>query len=307
MVRVLGGAIANSHLHNVLLFWRTILAQGPSVAQSGRVELFDVSVIIPFMKTRTIDFSRYSSLRIGPKVDVAVIESKDFDAGGYTLIGGANNLLISPTPPPLAMLGSEVFGFCELESDCIRVGGALKTGQLASFCRRHDLGGLEFTGNLPGTVGGLVAMNAGMKAWETFAQLLWVDFGVGRVPAERIPHGYRRAELPGIVYEAGFVRQSGFERDLEAQFKAMRANQPKAPSAGSCFKNPPGDYAGRLIEAVGLKGLAQGGMAFSEEHANFLINTGGGTYEAAIALIDEAKKRVKERFGVVLNLEVQVL
>ncbi len=259
------------------------------------------------MKTRTIDFSRYSSLKIGPRVDVTVIDSKEFDAGGYTLIGGANNLLISPTPPPLAMLDNEVFGFCELEADCIRAGGALKTGQLASFCRRHDLGGLEFTGNLPGTVGALVAMNAGMKAWETFTQLLWVDFGAGRVSAESIPHGYRHAQLPGIVYEAGFVRRSGFDRDLEAQFKAMRANQPQAPSAGSCFKNPPGDYAGGLIEAVGLKGFVQGGMAFSDQHANFLINTGGGTYEEAIWLIAEAQGRVKERFGVALELEVQVL
>ena len=258
------------------------------------------------MKTRTLDFSRYSSFKIGPVAEVALIDSKAFDSSGFFVIGGANNLLIGPNHPPLAML-DKAFDFCELEADCIRAGGAFSTGRLASFCRKYDLAGLEFAGGLPGTVGGLVAMNAGMKRWETFGRLLWVDFGAGRVLAESIEHGYRYAKLPGVVYEAGFKRESGFDTGLEAEFKAMRANQPRDPSAGSCFKNPPNDYAGRLIEAVGLKGFRQGGMAFSDKHANFLVNTGGGTYDEAIGLIGEAKRRVFEQFGIALETEIKIL
>jgi UDP-N-acetylmuramate dehydrogenase len=90
-------------------------------------------------------------------------------------------------------------------------------------------------------------------------------------------------------------------------FAQMRSNQPSEASAGSCFKNPPGDYAGRLIEAVGLKGKKVGNMAFSEVHANFLVNYGGGTFEEAISLIDEAKQRVMEMFNIPLQCEVVIL
>lgn len=87
----------------------------------------------------------------------------------------------------------------------------------------------------------------------------------------------------------------------------MRQNQPSTPSAGSCFKNPQGDYAGRLIEAVGLKGLRVGAMEFSKEHANFLVNHGGGTFDDAIYLIKEAQRRVLNEFGVLLECEIAIL
>ncbi len=87
----------------------------------------------------------------------------------------------------------------------------------------------------------------------------------------------------------------------------MRSNQPSTPSAGSCFKNPKGDYAGRLIEAVGLKAKCVGGMEYSSEHANFLVNNGKGTFKDAISLIEEAQKRVSEEFGISLECEVMIL
>ena len=87
----------------------------------------------------------------------------------------------------------------------------------------------------------------------------------------------------------------------------MRANQPSTPSAGSCFKNPEGDYAGRLIEAVGLKGKKVGNMEFSTQHANFLVNHGNGNFEDALTLINEAQKKVFEEFGRKLELEIVIL
>jgi len=87
----------------------------------------------------------------------------------------------------------------------------------------------------------------------------------------------------------------------------LRANQPKEPSAGSLFKNPEGDHAGRLIEAVGLKGMQIGGMAWSEVHANFLVNKGYGTFSEAMELINLAKQKVQSRFGIALQEEVKIL
>ena len=88
------------------------------------------------------------------------------------------------------------------------------------------------------------------------------------------------------------------------EFNKMRDNQPHVPSAGSCFKNPKGDFAGRLIQEVGLKGKRRGDMSFSEQHANFLVNNGDGTFEDAIYLINLAKEKIKEQFDIDIEEEI---
>jgi UDP-N-acetylmuramate dehydrogenase len=99
----------------------------------------------------------------------------------------------------------------------------------------------------------------------------------------------------------------GFDKTKVEMFKKMRSNQPSTPSAGSCFKNPKGDYAGRLIEEVGLKGKRVGDMEFSTQHANFLVNHGKGNFDDAIFLIQEAQKRVYEKFAIWLECEIVIL
>ena len=93
----------------------------------------------------------------------------------------------------------------------------------------------------------------------------------------------------------------------QKMFTQMRDNQPNLPSAGSCFKNPKEHSAGYLIEKVGLKGYAIGGMAFSSIHANFLVNTGEGTFDEAVKLINLAKQKVKEEFGIELEEEIVII
>ncbi len=255
---------------------------------------------------KNVDFRRYSSIRIGPKVDVTVIEEIDKTFEEYFLIGGANNLLLSPSPPPLAMLGKN-FDFIQIDGDTLIVGAATKTGKLLSFCKRHDIAGFEFLAKLPGTIGGAVKMNAGVKEYEIKNVLQWVRTHKGIVPANELGLAYRKSNIQNIIYEAGFRIERGYDEKLRQKLLALRANQPKEPSAGSCFKNPPGDYAGRLIEAVGLKGKRIGDAAFSEIHANFLVNLGNATFEDAIALIELAKKRVYEEFGIGLEEEVIIV
>lgn len=110
-----------------------------------------------------------------------------------------------------------------------------------------------------------------------------------------------------MILEAAFEFTIGFDKEKVSMFKSMRLNQPHLPSAGSCFKNPKGDYAGRLIEAVGLKGFRVGGMEFSKEHANFLVNIENGTFDEAIFLIKEAQQRVFKEFKIWLECEIAVL
>mgnify|MGYP000508809588 CR=1 FL=1 len=95
-----------------------------------------------------------------------------------------------------------------------------------------------------------------------------------------------------------------FSNEMLKEFTKMRDNQPSVASAGSCFKNPKGDFAGRLIEAVGLKGIKKGDMSFSELHANFLVNYGNGTFDDAIYLIDLAKQKIKDEFNIDIEEEI---
>ncbi|BBG64819.1 UDP-N-acetylenolpyruvoylglucosamine reductase [Hydrogenimonas sp.] len=258
------------------------------------------------MKSRRVDFSKFSSIKIGPVADVLVLEKGDEIPGGRMLIGHANNLLVSPAPPPLMMLGKD-FDYIRPEERGLAIGAATPTGKILSFCKKHDIGGFEYLAKLPGTLGGALAMNAGVKSYETFNRLIEVTTDKGRFEKERIEHGYRFANLPGVALEALFKTESGFDSALAEDLLRLRRGQPVEPSAGSAFKNPPGDYAGRLIEAVGLKGRRVGDMAWSAQHANFLVNLGNGSFDEAMTLIEMARSEVRKRFGIDLQLELKIV
>lgn len=256
--------------------------------------------------TKLINFSTYSSIKIGQTLDVLLLDSMTPLPKGYKLIGGANNLLVSSTPPPLAML-DKCFDFIRLEENVLHVGGATPSGKILSFAKKHDLAGFELMQKLPGTLGGMIAMNAGLKEWEIFNDLIAIRTENGWIEKSNIEHGYRFAKIEGIVYEATFTCKRGFDENMLAMFKKMRDNQPKEPSAGSCFKNPVGHFAGKLIEEAGFKGKRVGDMMFSNVHANFLVNLGGGTYEQAMELITAVKEEVFKRFSVKLEEEIIIL
>ena len=255
---------------------------------------------------RTVDFSKYSSIRIGPSIEVDVIDEIKHISAETVIIGGANNLLVSPTPPPLAML-SKKFATIEISEDKLIIGGSAISGRIHSFCKKHDIKGFEYLSKLPGTLGGLIKMNAGMKEDEIFNNLIMIKTADGYIKKEDIKHGYRFADINAIVYEAVFEIEYGYSHDKLDSFAKMRDNQPSEPSAGSAFKNPEGDYAGRLIEAVGLKGYRVGDAMFSTVHANFLVNLGDATFEDALSLITLAKERVAEKHGIMLQNEVQIV
>ena len=255
---------------------------------------------------KTIDFSTYSSIKIGQPAQVLMIEKGDLIPNDRYLIGSANNLLISPTPPPLMMLSKD-FSYFKVQDNLLEIGAATPTGRIVSFAKKHDIGGFEFCSKLPGTLGGMLAMNAGVKEYEIFNILESIQIKGKWIPKEQIEHGYRFAKLPDIATAARFKITKGFDKELLGHLLSLRTNQPKEPSAGSAFKNPQGDYAGRLIEAVGLKGYRYGDMAWSDLHANFLVNLDGGTFKEALYLIELAKQKVKERFDITLSEEIKIV
>lgn len=269
------------------------------------------------MKTKSINFSKFSSFKIGGSLHVEVLEDlEDFeyafpdwitqDCDKPILVGSCNNTLVGTQPPPIYIL-SKNYDYIKIEENMLKIGAATPSGKIFSFCKKHNIANFEFLAHLPGTLGGLVYMNAGLKEFEIFNHLLSISTCSGTLHVEDINYGYRFTNINDSILEASFELEYGFDEEKVEMFKKMRANQPSTPSAGSCFKNPDGDYAGRLIEEVGLKGVMQGAMCFSQEHANFLVNNGGGKFEDAIYLIQEAQKRVYEKFDIWLECEIDIL
>jgi len=256
--------------------------------------------------TKLINFSKYSSIKIGQEIEVDVLESCSDFTNEHYLLGSCNNTLIGNNPPPLMVL-SKKYDYIKIEDNLLKIGGATPSGKIASFCKKHDIAGFEFVSHLPGTLGGLVYMNAGLKEFEIFNNLISISTCQGKFEKNKIDFGYRYTDINSPILESTFNLSYGFDKEKVEMFKKMRSNQPSTPSAGSCFKNPEGDYAGRLIEAVGLKGKRVGAMEFSTVHANFLVNHGGGNFDDAISLITEAQKRVYEEFDILLECEIIIL
>lgn len=258
------------------------------------------------MRTKRINFRKFSSIKIGGIHEVGIIEEIMPSLPDYFILGLANNILVSDNPPPLMMLGKK-FDYINIKNNRLIIGCATPSGKIVSFCKKHNISGFEFLSHLPGTLGGIIKMNAGLKEFEIFNNLISITTYKGEIEKKDIAYGYRYTDIKDIVYEASFHLSLGFDAQKIELFKKMRLNQPKESSAGSCFKNPPNEYAGRLIEEVGLKGMRIGDMEFSNAHANFLVNRGDGAYKDAIKLIELAEEKVYAKFGIKLDREIIVV
>jgi len=258
------------------------------------------------MQFKKINFSKYSSIKIGSTLEVALLNETNISFQGYFLIGSCNNTLIGNNPPKLMML-SKKYDYIKIENNLLHIGGATPSGKVASFCKKNNIANFEFLSHLPGKMGGLVFMNAGLKEYEIFNTLVNIRTTSSIKQKSEINFGYRFTDINEPILEASFELSYGYDTTKVEMFKKMRSNQPSTPSAGSCFKNPLGDYAGRLIEAVGLKGKRAGDMEFSNVHANFLVNHGNGTFDDAIFLIQEVQIRVYKEFAIWLECEIEIL
>ncbi|MGX9728016.1 MAG: UDP-N-acetylmuramate dehydrogenase [Candidatus Electronema sp. VV] len=205
----------------------------------------------------------------------------------------------------------------------VKAGAGCALGKLVSWCCGQGLAGLEFLVGIPGSVGGAVRMNAGAWGQETGAQLSAIelvdkDGHIRQIAADDLRLSYRNValadgELGSSILTAAWFRLTADEpeqiRDRCAAYLERRKGKQPAgvASAGSFFKNPPGDFAGRLIEAAGLKGAACGGAMISPVHGNFLVNTGGAVVADILALAERAQTEVFARFGIRLEPEVKII
>lgn len=190
--------------------------------------------------------------------------------------------------------------------------------ELISLSLKEHLEGIYRLAGFPATVGGAVAMNAGafgVEAKDFLKEVFFLDWegNLHGVRVEEIPFSYRSSPFPewGVVVSAVF-KFKRINREVKKEYEAIRkkrkATQPlHLPTSGSTFKNPEGEYAGRLLERAGMKGFRVGDVAFSELHANFLVNLGEGKFSQVVKIIQEAKKRVFEEFGINLEEEVRLV
>ncbi|OPZ92240.1 MAG: UDP-N-acetylenolpyruvoylglucosamine reductase [candidate division TA06 bacterium ADurb.Bin417] len=184
---------------------------------------------------------------------------------------------------------------------------------------KYGLGGLEFLAGIPGTLGGALVMNAGVVGREIGSAVRTVNvldesLAERELAAGAAGFGYRSSSLAGYPLVAG-VRlaltprpPAAIRADIAGQVHRRRLTQPYGiPSAGSVFKNPPGDYAGRLIEAAGCKGWREGDALVSDRHANFIVNTGAASARQVLGLIERVRAAVRSRFGIELELEIKTV
>jgi UDP-N-acetylmuramate dehydrogenase len=209
-------------------------------------------------------------------------------------------------------VGPIVDGRAEIEAGA----GALNA-PLVALALNLGLVGIEFLATIPGTFGGALIMNAGAHGGEIglFVESVTLvdgDLKVETRSRDQCGFAYRSSAFsPGeVLTGARLLVPKGDPEQARAHLAQMRAARKKTqpsehPNAGSIFKNPPGEYAGRMIEACGLKGRSTGGALISPLHANFIVNQGGATATDVIALADEARRAVRDRFGVDLEWEVR--
>ena len=194
----------------------------------------------------------------------------------------------------------------------IKVGAATPFSKLIKYCCDASLGGLENLAGIPGSLGGMIAMNASAHQRAISDALVDVDiFSAGKVlrlPKEKIRFIYRGSSLSGkIILGARFLlREERFVREKAADMiKEKMAKQDYAhPSFGCVFKNPEGFSAGYLIDACGLKGMKKNDAQISKKHANFIINLGKARYRDVDYLINKAREAVNKRFNIMLQEEV---
>jgi UDP-N-acetylmuramate dehydrogenase len=235
-------------------------------------------------------------------------------------LGAGTNLLVSDRGMRgLVVRLGDGFGKIEIDDTKVTAGAAATFGKLVEDAVERGLEGLEFGEGIPGTVGGGLVMNAGAFGGE-IAKVVTLVHGVTEagealaLTRDDVKFAYRRTELPQhfIITRVDFQLGHGDRERLlarVAELKSRRASrQPRGvPNAGSIFKNPPGNFAGKLLEGAGLKGTRLGGAAFSDQHANFIVNLGGAQAAEVRALIDMARVKVREQSGVLLEPEVRLV
>lgn len=270
----------------------------------------------------------YTTLGIGGPAEALVLVQSEvalvalrefcFESGlASRLLGlGSNVLLPDEGLPGLTLRLTGEFTEHRVEGTRVWAGAGVPLARLARQMTEAGLLGLEALAGFPSTVGGAVVMNAGCYGTELVDRLVETTVVDARgklhtLRPEDLGAGYRTTRLQdgdSWVTSATLQLAPGeigpAVQRLRELNRRRQASMPGKPNAGSIFRNPPGDFAGRLIEAAGLKGVAEGGARISSDHANVIVNEGGATAADVVALMSLARRRVFEESGVTLEPEL---
>jgi UDP-N-acetylmuramate dehydrogenase len=274
--------------------------------------------------------SKHTSLRIGGPADYFVRVASEADLVGaiavarehelpVLVVGGGTNMLVSDRGIRGVVLQND-WSETSVDGTTITASSGTPLASVAAAAARSGIVGLEWMATVPGTVGGAVHGNAGAFGSETKdalvdAELMDLNGDTWTVEAADLGFAYRTSKLQGtpiVVVRARFRGEAGDRATAVRRIKEIAnermAKQPLAqPNTGSIFRNPPGDHAGRLIEAAGLKGETEGGAMVSTKHANFIVNVGGATALDVKRLMDRCQSEVKRQFQVELVPEVELI
>jgi UDP-N-acetylmuramate dehydrogenase len=296
----------------------------------------DLEKLMPGKVLWNCPLARYTTLRVGgPGEAVVTAESSDdltrllkWLRGRNIprhIIGGGSNILVPDhgLTGVIVMLGR---GLAEIETVgekndkvLVRAGGGCRLAGLIKYCTDRAISGLEFAVGIPGSIGGAIFMNAGCWGSEIGDVLSSVTLlnPAGELvsePREKLDLSYRHwgGGKETVILAAVFALMKGDKQKIKATCrKYLQQRKEKQPqhlaSAGSFFKNPPDQAAGKLIEETGLKGYSVGGAMVSPQHANFIVNTGKATAGDILALMRLVQSKVFDRTGIMLEPEVQIL
>jgi UDP-N-acetylmuramate dehydrogenase len=240
----------------------------------------------------------------------------------WRAIGRGSNLLVSDQgiEGVVIKLGAGI-DHLEIKDQEITVGGGHSIVSLSTIMSKKGFSGLEFASGIPGSVGGAVYMNAGAHGSDISkilkkARILFEDGTISWLDNEEMEFSYRTSVLqkkkPGIVLEAVLILKEGEKGKIVAEMQKnknyRKETQPyNFPCAGSIFRNPLPNYAGKLIEVAGLKGYSMGGAKISEMHGNFIINAGNATAQDVLNLIQHVKNTIFELYEIHMETEVEII
>ena len=273
----------------------------------------------------------YTSARIGGPADILVVADDVTELVRivkllwkhempFTILGGGSNVLVSDKGirGVVVLNRAKAVRFHSGDQPSVTVESGVIFSNLANRCASKSFAGLEWAATVPGTIGGAVYGNAGAFGGDMAGNLIWAelltDTSREKYTVDQMGYGYRtsvlkRGEVKAIVLCAELSLKNSTKEEAIVkiqQFSAHRkATQPPGASMGSMFKNPNGDYAGKLIEASGLKGTRIGNAEISSLHGNFFINHANTRAEDIRALVELVQKTVKEKQGVELELEIE--
>jgi UDP-N-acetylmuramate dehydrogenase len=273
---------------------------------------------------KEVDLRDYSYIKIGGKAAEIylpenieelseLIASSD---GNFKIIGNCSNILFPDGRVEKKLISLEKLRSVNILEDGVEVYAGVRTNILAGIFRENNIGGYEELLTIPGTIGGLIYMNGGAYGREIAQELILVgaiDKTGKYEECERrtLDFSYRHSEFMEngkVIVRALLRKRAGFDWEKYVNLLEKRKiNQPlEFPNLGSIFKNPEGNIAGKLIDECGLKGERMGGATISVKHANFIVNCGGAKAADVMALIELAKSRVYEKFGISLKEEIEI-